>query len=167
LLRTLSGAKFLTSVTTRKPRDEDFPGEYEHISKSEFEAAVARGEFFVYTKFSRNYYGMREATIQAALKRKSLSVRPITPGNIPRWWERLGNRGAFLHIAPPPETEIRRRLTERGSSAREIARRIREARNWERQIAGFIRVGMPIRIVTGRNRSAKLDNALRIIEAAP
>ncbi len=166
LLRSMPRSMFMTSTTTRRPRDEDFSGEYEYISKGEFEAAVARGEFFVYTKFSRNYYGMREASIKASLERKSLSIRPITPGNIPRWWERLGNRGAFLHIAPPPEPEIRRRLTVRGSSAREITRRIREARNWEKQIAGFIRDGLPIRIVTGRNRAAKLDNALRIIEAA-
>lgn len=157
----------MTSVTTRKPRDEDFSGEYEYVSKGEFEAAVERGEFFVYTKFSQNYYGMREATIATALRRKSLSVRPITPGNIPLWWERLGKRGMFLHIAPPPELEIQRRLAVRGSSAREIGRRIREARDWEKKIAAFIRDGIPIKIVTGRNRAAKLDNALRIIGAAP
>ena len=153
----------MTSTTTRKPRDEDLPGEYQYIASGDFEAAVARGEFFVYTRFSRNYYGMREATIVAALRRKSLSIRPITPGNIQLWWERLGNQGVFLHIAPPPELEIRRRLTIRGSSAREITRRIREARDWEKKIAAFIRDGIPIKIVTGRNRAAKLDSALRII----
>lgn len=167
LLRSLPGSEFMTSVTTRKPRDDDFSGEYEYIAKSAFEAAIAHGEFFVYTKFSRNYYGIREATILAALKHKSLSIRPITPGNIPLWWERLGSRGVFLHITPPPELEIRRRLADRGSSAREIAQRIREAQNWEKQIVGFIRDSIPIKIVTGRDRVEKLDNALRIIKGVP
>lgn len=167
MLRSLTGAKFLTLVTTRSAREGDPLGEYEYVTKREFEAALTREEFFVHTRFSRNYYGMRKATIKAALKRKSFSIRPTTPGNIPLWWGHLGKQGAFLHIAPPPELEIRRRLITRGSSVREIARRIREARNWEKQIAGFIRDGIPIRIITGRNRAAKLDNALRIIRIVP
>lgn len=167
LLGSLPGARFLTSVTTRRPRTEDLSDEYEYVAKDEFESAIVREEFFAYTKFSRNYYGMRVATIEAALESKSLSIRPITPGNIPLWWERLGNRGLLLHIAPPPELEIKRRLTARGSSSQEITRRLREAIEWEKQISGFIRDGIPIRIITGRNRAAKLDNALRIIRQVP
>ena len=165
LLRLLSGSRFMTATTTRKPREGDFPGEYEYIRKSKFEEMLSRGEFFVYTKFSRNYYGMREATVEDALQGDTLSVRPLTPDNIPLWWERVGSRGLFLHITPPPEAEIRRRLIRRGSLERETSRRIREARDWEKHVARFIHDGVPIRIVTGNNREAKLDNALRIIRS--
>lgn len=164
LLRSLPRARFMTSTTTRRPRTKDLTDEYEHVSKREFEAGIIGGEFFTYTYFSQNYYGMRHATLNRALGGKEISIRPLTPDRIPVWYERIGKKGVFLHIAAPPELEIRARLADRGSSAREITRRIHEARQWEKQIAGLIRDGIPIRIVTGDTPDAMLINAINIVK---
>ena len=55
------------SYTTRKPRGSEQDGEsYHFISREEFEARIARGEFLEYAEVFGNYYGTHRGALDRA-----------------------------------------------------------------------------------------------------
>ena len=58
----------VVSTTSRPPRPGETDGvDYHFISKSDFTAAIVRGEFAEFTKFDDNYYGLRRSDIEKAI----------------------------------------------------------------------------------------------------
>jgi guanylate kinase len=58
---------FSVSYTTRLPRGKEQPGQdYCYVSRQEFEAAIARGEFLEYAEVFGNYYGTHRGVLERA-----------------------------------------------------------------------------------------------------
>ncbi len=107
------------SMTTRQPRPGEVDGEsYYFVTKEEFEKEIANDGFLEYAEVYGNYYGtprekvvqrlengidvILEIDIQGALKVKE---------NYPK--------GVFIFILPPSMTELRKRITGRGTETEE------------------------------------------------
>jgi guanylate kinase len=61
------GLKFSVSYTTRAPRGHERSGEsYHFISRAEFEARVARGEFLEHADVFGHYYGTHVSSLEEA-----------------------------------------------------------------------------------------------------
>lgn len=107
------------SMTTRKPR----PGEMEGVSyyfttKEEFLKEAEAGGLLEYAEVYGNYYGTPKAKVIEKLEsgidvvleidiQGALNVKEVYP------------KGIFIFILPPSMTELRKRITGRGSETEE------------------------------------------------
>ncbi len=107
------------SMTTRKPR----PGEVEGVSyyfttKEEFLKEAEAGGLLEYAEVYGNYYGTPKAKVIEKLEsgidvvleidiQGALNVKEVYP------------KGIFIFILPPSMTELRKRITGRGSETEE------------------------------------------------
>src|SRR5215467_9762752 len=67
LMQSVTGLTFSISYTTRSPRGGETDGvDYNFISREEFEARLARGEFLEYAEVFGNYYGTNRNTFEKA-----------------------------------------------------------------------------------------------------
>jgi guanylate kinase len=67
LLSQVPGLMFSVSYTTRKPRGCEVDGQsYHFVSRQEFEAMLARGEFLEWAEVFGNYYGTHRGILEAA-----------------------------------------------------------------------------------------------------
>lgn len=165
LLGALRNARLLASVTTRQPRETDLEGEYEYVSKEEFDRVLAQDEFFSHVKVFDDYYGVKKSSLASALSNNDVFIRPLTPDKVALWYEHGKEKIVFLHLVPPPPFEVRARMEARGTPALEIIARLQKAQEWEAQIIRLIADGVPIRFVTGDTPANMLENALRILQA--
>lgn len=105
------------SMTTRSPRPGEIDGiNYYFVTREEFEQAIQEGDLLEYAEVYGNFYGtpkkkvldkmaegkdvVLEIDIQGALK-----VRKEYP------------QGIYIFILPPSMTELRKRITRRGSDS--------------------------------------------------
>jgi guanylate kinase len=108
------------SMTTRKARPGEIDGKnYYFVEKEEFEKVKAEDGFLEYAEVYGNYYGtpkkavcdllekgidvVLEIDIQGALK-----IKEVYP------------KGIFIFILPPSMTELRQRITGRGSESPDV-----------------------------------------------
>jgi guanylate kinase len=116
------------SMTTRQPRPDEIEGKnYYFVSKEKFNQVIKEDGFLEYAEVYGNYYGtpkqavfnkldqgedvVLEIDIQGALK-----IKEVWP------------KGVFVFILPPSMTELRKRITGRGSESQsDIDVRIGEA----------------------------------------
>jgi guanylate kinase len=67
LMKILPGIRFSVSFTTRPPRGPEENGvDYFFISRDEFEARIARGEFLEWADVFGNYYGTHRSELDRA-----------------------------------------------------------------------------------------------------
>ena len=67
LIRSVAGLKFSVSYTSRRPRGAEVNGQdYHFISRSEFEAMIARDEFLEWAEVFGNYYGTHRSVLEQA-----------------------------------------------------------------------------------------------------
>src|ERR1700691_1920679 len=67
LLTTVRGLMFSVSYTTRPLRGHEKDGEsYHFVTREDFEAMVARGEFLEWAQVFGNYYGTHQGILEAA-----------------------------------------------------------------------------------------------------
>jgi guanylate kinase len=120
---------FSVSWTTRSPR----PGEvhcvdYIFVTRTEFEAGIANGEFLEYAKVGDSYYGTPLAPIQSALEDNmtvfidldvqgaKIAKRALDawePRPLPVWKQKVPVFDVF--IAPPSIDDLEARLRARGT----------------------------------------------------
>ncbi len=108
------------SMTSRKIRDNDIPGEtYYFVSREEFEKKIEEGTFLEYATYNGNYYGTPRDKIQEKLDsgmdvlleieiQGALKVKELVPDAI------------FIFIMPPSMKELKRRLVNRGTDSMEM-----------------------------------------------
>ena len=129
MLAVEQGIHLSVSHTTRTPREGEVEGrEYHFVSRGDFEAMIAAGDFLEHAEVYGNYYGTSRRWIEAELAsghdvlleidwQGARQVRKLFPGVV----------GIF--VLPPSIEELRRRLTARGKDAAEtIERRMASAR---------------------------------------
>jgi len=129
LLEREPGMVLSVSYTSRSPRPNEVDGTHYHfVSRAEFEAMIARGEFFEHAVVHGDLKGTSRKVIEQNLAQGrdvlleidwqgARQVRAQQPGTV------------SIFILPPSRAELERRLRARGSDSTEvIARRLADAR---------------------------------------
>ena len=128
-----AGLHKVMTTTTRAPREGELNGrEYRFLSRAEFEAGIARGEFLEHAEIVGNLYGTPKAEIE-----RQLSIRTLVMADIDTQGaasvRKLGLPAVFVFVAPPDMAELKRRLEGRKTeSPGAVAARLAQA---EREMA--------------------------------
>lgn len=128
MLRSDSKLGVSVSHTTRAMRDGEQDGvNYHFVSRDEFEAMIARGDFLEHADVFGNYYGTSQVWVRETLAKGRDVILEID-------WQgaeqvrRLMPECVSIFIVPPSAETLRERLTGRGTDAPEVVeRRLAEA----------------------------------------
>ena len=117
------------SVTTRPPRPGEESGrEYFFVSREEFGAMVARGEFLEHAEVYGNLYGTSRLWIEETRAHGSDVLLEIDWQGA-RAVKKLFPDMTYIYILPPSIEVLRERLVRRGKDSRDvIAKRLAAAR---------------------------------------
>ena len=128
LLATVPRLRFSISYTTRPPRGEEVHGcQYYFISRDEFEAMIARGEFLEHAEVFGNYYGTHRSELDFAERDGQDLVLDIDVKGARQLRVTIPQAVSIFVLAPSRE-ELVLRLRARGDTAEEvIQKRLREA----------------------------------------
>ena len=169
LLVALPEAKPLISYTTRQPRPSDEPGEYNYITKEEFDHMSDAGEFLWEAHAYVNHYGTRQADIDMALESANVLYMPVIVLSAVKALHEYANKvgkvanvhSMYIHIED--EAELRSRFTERGDKPEEAEARILECRTWNEEAKNL---GVPfIYLEAQKSRDAIVADALAQMKA--
>ncbi|OGN06521.1 MAG: hypothetical protein A2750_03450 [Candidatus Yanofskybacteria bacterium RIFCSPHIGHO2_01_FULL_45_42] len=124
--------RLLISQTTRPPRTEgsrkDLPGEYNCISKAEFERILAEDKFLWHIFVHGNWYGTMRQSVDEAMRAAYVSIAVLTIEAVETLWQYTGGKITPIFIQRP-EPLIEESL--RGKESPEfIAKRMVECRGW-------------------------------------
>lgn len=118
LLERSVGLCLSVSTTTRSPRDGEVDGDhYYFISEQEFDSRLSRGEFLEHASYGRYRYGTQQKHLQASLDGGSDVLLDIEVQGVQQLKEAFGNRVVTIFVFPPSLTELRQRLTQRGTES--------------------------------------------------
>lgn len=124
------------AVTTREPRDDDSPGEYQYISEEEFEQLAKKGELLIESKYGSAYYGITTEAFQKVIDGDKAPLLIVTPEAVGKleaeqsqktYEEKLSFLTIFLDAT---DEMLDKRLTERGQ---QITTSIMEQRQVDRE----------------------------------
>ena len=130
LLRINSDWKIIVSLTTRKPRASDLPGEYRYSSLEEFLEREACGEFIWTTQVHGIRHGTLLASLDESLEACGVSLILLTPEAIPVLRKYAPGQVLSFFITLPSNTELERRLRLRGETNEAIKRRMEDCKQW-------------------------------------
>ena len=107
------------TTTTRPRRDDEVDGvDYRFLTKEEFKAAVARGEFLEHAEIGSELYGTPRGAVEKELEAGRVVLIAIDPQGA-RSVRAAGLPAVFVFLVPPNSAELRRRLEGRGSETPE------------------------------------------------
>jgi guanylate kinase len=103
------------SMTTRKPRPGEIDGKnYYFVSEEKFIETINQNGFLEYAKVYGNYYGTpREAVLKKLEQDRDVVLEIDIQGALKI--KESYPQGVFIFILPPSMTELRKRITGRGS----------------------------------------------------
>lgn len=103
------------SMTTRNPRPGEIDGKnYYFVSKEGFQEVLENDGFLEYAKVYGNYYGTPKKIVMEKLEQDKDVVLEIDIQGALKIRESYP-KGIFIFILPPSMTELRKRITGRGS----------------------------------------------------
>jgi guanylate kinase len=128
LLAHVPGLIFSISYTTRKPRGSEVDGQdYHFVSRADFEAMVANGEFLEWAEVFGNYYGTHRRILETARAEHADLVLDIDVQGARQIHCKIPE-AVTIFILPPSRSILEQRLRARGEDREEvIERRLREA----------------------------------------
>ncbi len=128
LIESLDGIQVSVSHTTRGQRRGEVDGvNYHFVTVDEFEAMIARGEFFEYARVFDNFYGTSRPAVEALLEAGQDVILEIDWQGARQVREQMTD-AVSIFILPPSRDELERRLANRGTDEHAtIARRMRDA----------------------------------------
>jgi len=128
LLAAIPALMFSVSYTTRKPRGHEKEGaSYRFVSREEFEAMVARGEFLEWAEVFGNYYGTHQGILEEACASGKDLVLDIDVQGARQLKNRIPEAVTVFILAPSRQI-LEKRLRARGEDREDvIERRLREA----------------------------------------
>jgi guanylate kinase len=128
LLKTVPNLVFSISYTTRPPRPTETDGvDYIFISRKDFEARLARGEFLEYAEVFGNYYGTNRETFESATHQGKDLVLDIDVQGA-RQLKVAIPQAISIFVLPPSKDVLEQRLRSRSEDSEEvIQRRLRGA----------------------------------------
>jgi len=136
LLERRPQLKLSISCTTRSPRQGESDGcEYHFLDMATFEALRDQGAFLEWAKVHDNYYGTRQADVEAVLAKGDDVLLEIDWQGAAQVAEKIPNVERIF-ILPPSIELLRERLIERGQDSLEIIEKRVAAASSEMQHAG-------------------------------
>lgn len=128
LMEREPGLRFSISYTTRLKRPAEVDGrDYFFVTREQFEAMAARGEFLEHARVFDNFYGTATSQVEGSLAAGQDLILEID------WQGAQQVRRALpecvtIFILPPSRAELERRLRGRNTDAEDvIQRRLRDA----------------------------------------
>jgi guanylate kinase len=120
--------RFSVSYTTRPPRGQEVDGQsYRFVSREDFEAMAARGEFLEWAEVFGNYYGTHQGVLEQAQAEGKDLVLDIDVQGARQLKIKVPEAVTIFVLAPSREI-LEQRLRARGEDREEvIGRRLREA----------------------------------------
>jgi guanylate kinase len=127
--RTIPGAVFSVSATTRPPTPADVDGvDYHFISEEQFVAMIDAGEFLEHVHLFDKRYGTPRRWVEEQLTRGRLVILEIDVVGAVKVKQQMP-RAFGMFILPPSEEELLRRLRSRKRESEEaIQKRFAEAK---------------------------------------
>jgi guanylate kinase len=116
------------SYTTRKPRGAEVDGQsYCFVSREEFEAMLARGEFLEHAQVFGNYYGTHRSILERAREQEMDLVLDIDVQGARQLIAKIPEAVSVFVLAPSRQV-LEARLRARGEDREDvILRRLKEA----------------------------------------
>ncbi len=121
---------FSVSATTREPRPGEVDGvHYSFITREQFEAMIAKGEFLEYDEHAANYYGTPRAQAEEKMSRGHvlLDIEPKGAAQV----RQSMPEAVLIFIMPPSMEELERRLRGRGDTPEHQIKLRMERAVWE------------------------------------
>ena len=123
LLKTVPGLTFSISYTTRPPRPSETNGvDYIFITRAEFEARLARGEFLEFAEVFGNYYGTNRSTFEQAVHQGKDLVLDIDVQGA-RQLKVAIPEAISIFVLPPSREVLEQRLRARSQDTEEVIQR--------------------------------------------
>jgi guanylate kinase len=175
LLQSVPGLTFSISYTTRPPRPLETNGvDYNFISRADFEARLAKGEFLEYAEVYGNYYGTHRSTFeQAAHQGRDLVLDIDVQGA--RQLKVAIPEAHSIFVLPPSRVVLEQRLRARSQDSEEVIQRrlqsaAQEVRNYtqydyvliNREIEESV-VSLASIVKAERLRTARMEEEVRPI----
>jgi guanylate kinase len=128
LRRRFPDIRYSVSYTTRSPREGERDGiDYHFITREEFETRLARGQWAEWAQVHDNYYGTDAGFLENSVLDGQDVLLDIDVQGARQILKRFPD-SVTVFIMPPSMAELKRRLMERGTEAREaMDRRLRNA----------------------------------------
>lgn len=120
----------MTKWTSRPPRPSDIPGEFDFLTKVDFEAKITRHELLEYVEFNGNYYGTPREPLKKALAQGDSPVLSLETRGARAIRAAYPDQSLLVFITAPL-AEIKKRLEARGESDAYVARRLEIAKSEE------------------------------------
>jgi len=153
------------SVTTRAPRTGEVDGVHYHfITEDAFSAAERNGELLEWARVLRGThgYGTPRAPVEAALADGGDMVFDIDWQGFRQLRDQLPDDVVGVFILPPGLDVLEQRLRARGDDAKDIDRRMREAREEISHWREFAHVVVNDRLETAVDEVASILHAARL-----
>jgi len=123
LFKVVRNLDFSISYTTRPPRGSEQNGkEYFFVSRDEFEAMIAGGEFLEYADVFGNYYGTARRFLLEAQARGNDLLLDIDVQGAQQIKQRVPD-AVSIFILPPDRDKLEWRLRNRGLDSEAVIRR--------------------------------------------
>ena len=111
---------FSVSYTTRAPRGHEQPDrDYHYVSRREFEAAIARGEFLEYAEVFGNYYGTHRGWLERAEAEGKDLVLDIDVQGAGQLKRKIP-KAVSVFILAPSRHDLEQRLRARSEDSEEV-----------------------------------------------
>ena len=123
LLATVPGLTFSISYTTRRPRPSEKNGvDYVFISRDEFEARLAGGEFLEHAEVFGNYYGTNRDSLERAIQSGCDLLLDIDVQGA-RQLKVAIPEAISVFVLPPSREVLEQRLRNRSQDSEEVIQR--------------------------------------------
>jgi guanylate kinase len=157
---------FSISYTTRQPRPTETHGiDYNFITRKDFEARLARGEFLEYAEVFRNFYGTNRETFETAVRQGKDLILDIDVQGA-RQLKVAIPEAISIFVLPPSREILEQRLRSRSQDSEEvIQRRLRGAAEEVRNYSQYDYVLINREIEEAAARLAAIVEAERLRKA--
>ena len=127
------------SATTRKERGQENSGsEYDFLKREDFEDQIEKDKFLEWANIYGDLYGTPRKPIEKALAEHKLVILEIDVQGAEQLRKSLGQKAAYVFIAPPSMNALKERLTGRMTETEEsLELRLRVARDELKHIDRF------------------------------
>ena len=112
--------EYSISMTTRLPREGEVDGvDYFFKTRAEFESLISQGKLLEYAEFVGNYYGTPVDYVRETLDNGKDVFLEIEVQGAQQVREKFPE-GLFIFLAPPSLSELKNRITTRGTETEEV-----------------------------------------------
>ena len=160
LLEQDQGLLFSVSYTTRAPRGKEQQGQdYHYVSREEFEASIARGEFLEHAEVFGHYYGTHRGVLERARAEGKDLLLDIDVQGAGQLKIKIPDAVSIFILAPSRD-DLEQRLRARSEDAEEtIERRLRGAAREIRNYSAYDYV------LVNRDLEKSVDTLASIVKA--